>query len=110
MRLRPAPVLAAVAAVVVSLLGQVPAQGAPESRPAAARALAGARAALAGETHRDVTLSLRDLRHHRDDLSAADRASADRMLARPATTQSTCFTSVCVHWSTTGAEIGRAHV
>jgi len=112
-RLRPAPVLAAVTAVVVSLLGQAPAQGAaekgaaekgaPESRPAAARALAGARAALAGETHRDVTLSLRELRQHRDELSADDRASADRLLTRPATSTSKCFTTVCVHWSTTGA-------
>ncbi|WP_296602477.1 MXAN_6640 family putative metalloprotease [Nocardioides sp.] len=106
MRLRPAPVLAAVAAVVVSLWGQVPAQGAPESRPAAARALAGAlagaQAALAGETDRDVTLSLRDLRQHRDELSADDRASADRLLIRPTTSTSKCFTLVCVHWSTTG--------
>ncbi len=102
MRLRPAPVLAAVAAVVVSLLGQVPAQGAPESRPVAAQALAGARAALAGESHRDVTLTLRDLRRHRDELSADDRASADRLLARPTTTRAKCFELVCVHWSTTG--------
>ncbi|CAI9416282.1 hypothetical protein HIDPHFAB_02734 [Nocardioides sp. T2.26MG-1] len=93
---------ATVAAVLWGLVGPVPAQATPESRPAAARALAGARAALSGATHRDVTLALRDLRRHRDELSSADRAGADRLLTRPSATHAKCFTLVCVHWSTTG--------
>ena len=102
MRLRPALVLAAVAAVLVSLLGPVPAQAVAPSSPAAARALAEARAALAGDQRLDVTLALRELRRHRDGLSDADRAGADRLLARPTTQHATCFTLVCVHWSATG--------
>ena len=105
MRLRRVLVLVAAAAVATSLVG-VPAQAEPRtvpSSPAAARALSQARAVLAGESHRDATLTLRELRRHRDSLSVADRASADRLLARPATGRTTCDTTVCVHWSATGA-------
>jgi hypothetical protein len=109
-RLRRVLVLAAAAAVAASLVG-VPSQAEPRttpsslssaSSPAAARALSQARAVLAGESRRDATLTLRELRRHRDGLSATDRASADRLLARPTTGRSTCDTSVCVHWSTRG--------
>ncbi|ABL83322.1 MULTISPECIES: MXAN_6640 family putative metalloprotease [unclassified Nocardioides] len=102
MRLRRVLVLAATAAVAGSLLGVVPAQAAPDSTPAGARALAEARAVLGGESHRDATLTLRELRRHRDALSADDRASADRLLARPSTGRTSCFTTVCVHWSASG--------
>ncbi|MDI6909973.1 MXAN_6640 family putative metalloprotease [Nocardioides sp.] len=104
MRLRRVLVLAATSAVAASLLGVVPAQADPDSAPAAARALSQARAVLAGESHRDATLTLRELRRHRDDLSADDLASADRLLARPTTGRTTCFTTVCVHWSASGAD------
>ena len=103
MRLRRVLVLAATSAVAASLLGVVPAQAAPDSAPAAARALSQAQAVLAGESHRDATLTLRELRRHRDALSTDDRASADRLLARPTTGRTTCFSTVCVHWSARGA-------
>ncbi len=108
MRLRRVLVLAATLAVAVSLVG-VPSQAEPRtlpaapSSPAAARALSQARAVLTGEGPRDATLALRELRRQRAGLSPEDRASADRLLARPVTGRTTCFTTVCVHWSATGA-------
>ncbi|HEY0950625.1 MXAN_6640 family putative metalloprotease [Nocardioides sp.] len=114
MRLRRVLALAATAAVAVSLIG-VPSQ-AQERTPAqdpgvrtdassrvAARALVQAREVLWGDRRGDATLALRELRRHRDELSAGDRASADLLLARPTTGRTTCFTTVCVHWSATGA-------
>ena len=71
------------------------------SSPAAARALA---AAESPDGTRDQTLVLRDLRAHRDELGAADRARAAALLQRPGSDRSQCFTTVCVHWFTTGGD------
>lgn len=69
------------------------------SSPAAARALA---AAEHPDGSRDQTLVLRDLRAQQDQLGAADRARASTLLQRPGGDQSECFTSVCVHWFSSG--------
>ncbi|WP_028637459.1 MXAN_6640 family putative metalloprotease [Nocardioides sp. URHA0032] len=71
------------------------------SSPLAARALA---AAEHPDGSRDQTLVLRDLRTHRDELGATDRARADALLQRPGGGQSECFTTVCVHWYSSGPE------
>lgn len=52
----------------------------------------------------DLTMALRDLRIHQDELSRADRATAAQALARPSLPNSDCsFTSVCVHYALTGS-------
>jgi hypothetical protein len=71
------------------------------SSPLAARALA---AAEHPDGSRDQTLVLRDLRTHRDELGATDRARADALLQRPGGGQSECFTTVCVHWYSSGPD------
>ncbi|HEU5035524.1 MAG TPA: MXAN_6640 family putative metalloprotease [Nocardioides sp.] len=83
--------------------GTAPVQAADHDRvssPLAARVLA---AAEHPDGSRDQTLVLRDLRAHRDELGTADRARAAALLERPGGSASTCFTTVCVHWYTTGA-------
>lgn len=58
------------------------------------------------EKARDLTLAIRDLRMRQDDLSAADRARAQRALDLPATNACRAFvrgtTRVAVHYATTG--------
>ena len=71
------------------------------STPAAARALAAAED-LGAPRSRDATLVLRDLRAHRDELGTADRAAATQILQRPGGDRSQCYSSVCVHWYSTG--------
>ncbi len=51
---------------------------------------------------RDATLVLRDLALHRDRLVGADRATANRLLARPGAPRSRCARHVCVHWTNRG--------
>ncbi|WP_395695872.1 MXAN_6640 family putative metalloprotease [Nocardioides sp.] len=122
---RPLAALTALAAIAVPLIG-VPAHAAdPDpgsteqpptstpvtSTPAAAEALAAAEelttpaappASPDAPGGRDATMVLRDLRMQRDHLGTADRARARAVLQRPATTQKQCFTTFCIHWSTTG--------
>jgi hypothetical protein len=52
---------------------------------------------------RDATLVLRDLLLRRNKLDGAERASANRLLARPAAQQRRCAQHLCVHWSNRGA-------
>ena len=59
---------------------------------------------LAGKSHRDMTLVLRELRQQRSELSPADQAVAAKLLARPSGSQVECFTRVCIHYSTSGAD------
>lgn len=108
--LRPTAVLTALVALALPLAA-APARAAdPEpsapavrtvSTPAAAHALAAARR-LGAPGSRDATLVLRNLNLHRAGLSPADRAVAARLLARPATTRSQCYDTVCVHWYASG--------
>lgn len=57
------------------------------------------------ESGRDLTLALRELRLHQDELSPSDRATARKLLARPPTTYSwpseqvKQFGAVLVHWA-----------
>ena len=51
---------------------------------------------------RDATLVLRDLALHRNRLDGAQRATANRLLARPGAQKSKCAKHVCVHWSSSG--------
>ena len=71
------------------------------SSPVAARALA---AAEDPDGTRDQTLALRDLRMHRDELGVADRARASTLLTRPGADRRKCYTTVCVHWYTSGTD------
>src|SRR5262245_15930383 len=105
----------------------VPAQAAsattanPVPRPGAAAAqqvLAEAQALFAPSLERrglpqtsgrDATLVLRDLNLRKDALSGADRAAADRLLARPGSNRDRDFGSVRVHW-TAGSEVTSAYV
>jgi hypothetical protein len=94
------------------------------STPDAAQALADAQALFAptvsrldrgmaraaAPATRDATMVLRQLRLDRDDLSVADRATADRLLARPATNRSRDFDSVRVHWSSDDSDVTSAYV
>lgn len=50
------------------------------------------------------TMERRELRLELADLDAAQRSRATALLARPGQDRQQCFTSVCVHWSTTGAD------
>jgi hypothetical protein len=54
------------------------------------------------ETGRDATMALRDLVLHRDQLSARQQATADRLVARPGSNRRVCARHICVHWKTTG--------
>ncbi|GAA1139522.1 hypothetical protein GCM10009606_18960 [Nocardioides aquiterrae] len=95
--------VAALVALALPLLA-APAYGGesgPASTRAAARALA---AAEHPDGSRDQTLVLRDLRAHRDELAPADRARAAALLQRPGGDRSQCFTTVCVHWFTSGSD------
>ena len=49
--------------------------------------------------HRDATLALRDLMRVRDRLTGAERRAADAYLARPASSQKSCTTRICVHYT-----------
>ncbi|MGH2752643.1 MAG: MXAN_6640 family putative metalloprotease [Actinomycetota bacterium] len=72
---------------------------------------------IAEPTARSATALFRDLAFRRDDLRAADRATADGLLTRPtdgsqgdpidikygqATVERTCTANLCVHYATTG--------
>lgn len=73
------------------------------STPVAARALAAVED-LGKPGSGDATMALRDLRIHRDELSAEDQARASRLLQRPGGDQSQCFDTVCVHWYSSGQD------
>ncbi|MFC5177846.1 MXAN_6640 family putative metalloprotease [Nocardioides taihuensis] len=47
----------------------------------------------------DATLALRDLWALRGQLTGADRAAADALLARPAAKRKACTPRICVHWT-----------
>ncbi|CAI9416286.1 MXAN_6640 family putative metalloprotease [Nocardioides sp. T2.26MG-1] len=74
------------------------------SRSEARAVLAEAQAVLSGEHRGDATMALRDLWLHRGDLAGADRAAANRLLARPDLPQSACTADNCYHWTTSGAD------
>lgn len=107
MHLRPALALTASLAVAAAL-ASAPAQAAPNPEPvvpavesavAAVAALDVAEAAAAGKGDRDLTLALRDLSAHRDELVGADRQRADALLRRPAGNRARNFERVRVHWT-----------
>lgn len=112
----PPIVLALVLALAASLLGGVAraddrSAGLRDvpSRPGPEQALRAAHEAMRGTADRtpgadrSPTLALRDLFAARSRLTGADRASADRLLARPSATRRKCGAHVCVHWTTSGA-------
>ena len=76
------------------------------SRAEARDALVEARAVLTGRAApgTDATMALLQLWRLRDALSPGDRAAADLLLARPATTQSACTADNCYHWTTGGTD------
>ncbi|TYL51328.1 hypothetical protein FXB39_08835 [Nocardioides sp. BGMRC 2183] len=98
--------------------------------PGAAGPGASTDAALAGVSESDLTLALRDLATRASSLTGAERAEAERLLARPAgdgstgactlhgaygdvtcyreaaTPKSQCSDVVCVHWVNKGAAVG----
>lgn len=119
--LRPALAVPAVLAVLITggLSGSVTAATAtdPSDRPAkvssstaqARAALADARAVLSGRQRGDATMALRDLWLSRPALTGADRAAADRLLARPddetpGSWQTQCTADNCYHWLTSGPD------
>jgi hypothetical protein len=111
--LRPALAVPAVLAVLITGgLTAATATARPGDQPAkvssstaqARAALADARGVLSGTERGDATMALRDLWLSRSALTGADRAAADRLLARPAATQQTCTADNCYHWLTTGAD------
>lgn len=72
----------------------------PTPPEAASRALVAAQRVLGGDARptRDATMALRDLVLQRGALTGAERATADRLLARPAATRRACTPRICVHW------------
>ena len=50
------------------------------------------------------TMERRELRLELSELDAAQRSRATTILARPGQNRQQCFTTVCVHWFTTGAD------
>jgi hypothetical protein len=82
----------------------------------ATAALGRARAVVDGRARGDLTMALRDVATSREHLVGADRAAADRLLARPGdgtgddlidwsgerVAKPVCSSSVCVHYVTTG--------
>ena len=117
--------LTVAAALTATLLTPYAAPQASADRPAptagraeqhAAAALGRARAVVDGRTRGDLTMALRDVATSREHLTGADRAAADRLLARPGNgdgddlidwsgesiAKPICSTSVCVHYVTTG--------
>ncbi len=109
------PVLAVPAVLAVLITGGLTAATAADdpgghpakvsaSRAEAREALAEARAVLSGEHRGDATMALQDLWRSRPALTGADRAAADRLLARPGATQQACTVDNCYHWTTSGAD------
>ncbi|MDI6909972.1 MXAN_6640 family putative metalloprotease [Nocardioides sp.] len=82
------------------------------SRTEARAALADAQAVLGGDAApaTDATMTLLRLWQLRGELSGADRAAADRLLARPddetpgQAWESACTADNCYHWATLGAD------
>ncbi len=134
-RLRAGLALTVAAALTATLLSPYAAPQAfadpsgPQGSDAAARtasrserdataALDRARAVVDGRVRGDLTMALRDVATSREALVGADRAAADRLLARPGDStgddlidysgetiaKPICSTSVCVHYVTTGAD------
>lgn len=115
------PLLAVPAVLAVLITGGLTAATAttaaspPTDHPAkvsasqARAALADARAVLSGAKRGDATIALRDLWAARPALIGADRAAADRLLARPddgnpGAWATRCTTDICYHWRTSGPE------
>jgi hypothetical protein len=69
-----------------------------------ARSVLDADARTAPGASRDATLALRDLAVRRGQLAGSERASADRLLARPAGGERTCGAHICIHWTNGGSE------
>ncbi|WP_309649099.1 MXAN_6640 family putative metalloprotease [Nocardioides sp.] len=89
------------------------------SAPSARAALDRAQGVLAGRQRGDATMALRQLALSKAGLTGADRAAADRILARPSDpgdedgyganlVTTTCSATVCVHYTTTGDEASTA--
>lgn len=68
-----------------------------------ARSAARAQVGASPVVPQDASLLLRDLWRQRSALPAAQRATADAVLARPKSTRVTCGV-VCVHWTATGPD------
>lgn len=112
MHLRPVLALTACAALAATLTS-APVQAAPApdltpilnpqpvaSTEVAEQALDEAQAVLTGESNRDMTLALRELRVHRDELAGTDRVQANALLRRPGGDRQRDFATVRVHWTT----------
>ena len=120
--LRPALAVPAVLAVLITGgLTAATATARPSDRPGdrpakvssstaqARAALADARGVLSGTKRGDATMALRDLWLSRPALAGADRAAADRLLARPddetpGSWQTQCTADNCYHWLTSGPD------
>jgi len=120
--LRPALAVPAVLAVLITGgLTATTATARPSDRPGdqpakvssstaqARAALADARGVLSGTKRGDATMALRDLWLSRPALAGADRAAADRLLARPddetpGSWQTQCTADNCYHWLTSGPD------
>ncbi|WP_435744515.1 MXAN_6640 family putative metalloprotease [Nocardioides sp. SYSU DS0663] len=78
----------------------------PRALSSARRALARAEAVLEGRGGPSATLALRDLTLRRSTLTGAERARADALLRRPATSQARCTATICLHWNASDVEPG----
>ena len=94
-------------------------KAAAASSPQARAALDRAQGVLSGRLRGDATMALRRLALTKSALTGADRAAADRILARPSDpgdddsyganpVTTTCSATVCVHYTTTGDEASTA--
>lgn len=105
----------AVVAAVVSLTTLQAAGAADDGPDSVSPALQRAESALGGDAPgTDLTLAMRDLAYARDSLSGAERARADRLLARPTDpddpygsyyglpTSNRCYQTFCLYWVTAG--------
>jgi len=117
---KPFALLLLIAALLVGVTAATSASASASTRSDAEQALADAQAILGGggpvtasstsEGGREATLVLRDLAQGLDQLDAADRRAAERILARPsdpkdedyfgneAAGSPICDTNFCVHW------------